>query len=102
MAKSLSDKIDIGMLMVKVNEEDLESLEPIIEEGGYEKPKIKISIYKNRRGQYSDILLWCRDRREVCKIEPMFVTTYDYELVNIEDINIKVKSKIKKKEESVF
>ncbi len=94
-AKSLSDKIDIGMIMVSVNADDIAALEPILGENGFEKPAIKISIYKNRRGKYNNILLWCRDRRGVCKIEPMFATTYNYELIQIDDLQIQV-------EESAF
>lgn len=90
-AKSLGDKIDIGTIMVKVTKEDIEMLQPVLEGGGFETPSIKISIYKNRRGKYTNILLWCRDRRGVCKIEPMFATTYNYEFVEIEDLKISVK-----------
>lgn len=97
-AKSLSDKIDIGMIMVNVTTDDLEALQPILGPNGFERPAIKISIYKNRRGKYTNILLWCRDRRGVCKIEPMFVTNYSYELIEIEDLKIK----IKQPEESAF
>lgn len=89
MAKSLSDKIDVGMIMVSVTDDDLASLQPILDKG-YEKPAIKMSVYKNRRGKYNNILLWCRDRRGVCKIEPMFVTTYSYELLDVPDLNIEV------------
>lgn len=90
-AKSLSDKIDIGTIMIKTTQEDLEMLKPILENNGFEIPSIKISVYKNRRGKYSNLLLWCRDRRGVCKIEPMFVTTYDYELIEIENLKIQIK-----------
>ena len=84
-------KIDTGMIMLEVSQDDLASLEPVLQQG-LEKPTIKISVYKNRRGRYKDILLWCKSNRGTCKIEPIFVTNYQYELLPIEDLKIKVKS----------
>lgn len=49
-------------------------------------PTVKIAIYKNRRGQYKDILLWCNANRGICRIDPVFVTNYNYEIINIEDL----------------
>lgn len=90
-AKSIADKVDLGMILLPVTKKDLEALQPVLQQGGFEAPTIKMSIYKNRRGRYKDILLWCKDRRGVCKIDPMFVTDYNYELMNIEDLKIKIK-----------
>lgn len=98
-AKSIADKIDCGMIMLEADNDDLIALEDVLAEGGFERPIIKISIYKNRRGRYKSILLWCKANRNVCKIEPMFATNYNYELVPIEDLKIKVKSNNK---ESAF
>lgn len=91
-AKSIADKIDCGMIMLETDNDDLVALEDVLAEGGFERPVIKISIYKNRRGRYKSILLWCKANRSVCKIEPMFATNYNYELIPIEDLRIKVKT----------
>ena len=95
-AKSIADKIDAGMIMLEVSQEDLEALQPIIQKGGFEPPQIKISVYKNRRGRWKSVLMWCRADRGCCRIEPMFVTKYNYELCEIEDLKIKVE------DESIF
>jgi replicative DNA helicase len=92
-SKAIADKIDCGILMVPAEEEDLVALQSIFQNNNFDIPKIKMSIYKNRRGKYQNILLWCRDRRGVCKIEPMFATTRNYELVPIEDLKIIVKER---------
>lgn len=92
-AKSLGDKIDGGMIMVPVNQEDLEALRTVINKGGFEMPDIKISVYKNRRGRYKDVLLWCKSDRGTCRINPIFVTDYQYGLIDIKDIKINVKPK---------
>lgn len=89
-AKSVADKIDAGAIMLEVSDDDIIALSDIIAQGGFETPIIKMSIYKNRRGKYKNILLWCKANRGTCKIEPMFVTNYKYELIQIYDLNIHV------------
>ena len=89
-AKSIADKIDCGMIMLETSAEDMKALDKVIKLNGFERPQIKISVYKNRRGRYKDILLWCKGNRGTCKIDPMFATTYNYELVPIEDLKIGV------------
>ena len=90
-AKSIADKIDLGEIMLEVSQEDREALADVISRNALPVPDIKISIYKNRRGEYKDILLWCTSNRGCCKIDPIFVTNYQYELINIPDLRIKVK-----------
>ena len=90
-AKSIADKIDVGMIMLEVSQDDLTALADVIQQGGFETPIVKISIYKNRRGRYKNILLWCKADRGTCRIEPMFATTYQFELIEIEDLKIKIK-----------
>lgn len=99
-AKAIADKIDVGMIMLEPSQDDITALEEVLNKGGFERPSIKISIYKNRRGRYKDILLWCKSDRGTCKIEPMFATNYQYELISIEDLKIKVKNN--KNEASAF
>ena len=89
-AKSIADKIDVGMIMLQVSQEDKEALKPVLLRNGYPEPDIKISVYKNRRGQYKDILLWCKSDRGTCRIEPMFVTNYQYQIQEVEDLQIKI------------
>lgn len=93
-AKSIADKIDYGAIMLQTSQEDKEALKPILLKQNLPEPVIKISIYKNRRGQYKDILLWCKADRGICRIEPMFATTYNYELVDLPDLKIKINPSI--------
>ena len=97
-AKAIADKIDCGMIMLEADNDDIESLKPLLESNGLPQPVIKISVYKNRRGRYKNVLLWCKANRGTCRIEPMFATNYQYELVNIE----KLKINVKEVEESAF
>ncbi len=89
-AKSIADKIDYGSILLPVTTEDIESLEPILNSNIFDKPTIKISVYKNRRGQYKGVYLWCKADLGTCRIQPMFCTSFDYDLINIDNIKILV------------
>ena len=89
-AKSIADKIDYGAHLLDVTKEDLEALQPLIDRQGFEKPAIKMAIYKNRGNKINNVLVWCRARREVCRIEPIFITNYNYEPIAIQDLKINV------------
>lgn len=62
----------------------------------FDKPTVKMSVYKNRRGRYKGIILWCKADLGCCRVNPMFATTYNYELIALDDIKITVE------EESAF
>ena len=93
-AKAIADKIDCGMIMLQTSQDDREALKEIVNSMGLEMPDIKVSVYKNRRGRYKDILLWCKSNRGICRIDPIFATNYNYELIDIEDLKIKVTPRI--------
>lgn len=87
-AKSIADKIDFGAILLPVEEKDLNSLETILTTNGFDTPIIKLSIYKNRRGRYKGVFLWCKGDLGTCRVQPMFCTTYNYEILNMEDMKI--------------
>lgn len=95
-AKSIADRADYGSILLNVTDNDLVKLETILATNVFERPTIKISIYKNRRGRYKGIYLWAKADLGTCRIEPMFATTYNYELVQIDKTNIQIE------EESAF
>ena len=87
-AKAIADKIDYGAILLGVKDADLQALELILATNTFDKPNIKMSIYKNRRGRYKGIYLWCKADLGTCRVRPMFATTYDYEILSMEDIKI--------------
>ena len=95
-AKSIADKVDYGSILLNVQDDDLISLEKILSTKLFDTPTIKMSVYKNRRGRYKGVILWCKADLGTCRITPMFCTTYAYELVPIDDIKITLE------EESAF
>lgn len=78
------------MIMLSVNDEDLTKLEPVLASGAFETPKIKISVYKNRRGAFKGLFLWCAADLGTCRIDPMFCTAYNYNLIPMENYKITV------------
>ena len=89
-AKAIADKIDYGAILLSVKDDDLVALENILSSIIFERPTIKMSVYKNRRGRYKGVLLWCKADLGGCRIKPMFCTTYDYEMVSIDDVRIRI------------
>ena len=89
-AKAIADKIDMGAVLLETNQDDIIALDKIIKEGHFEEPTVKLSIYKNRRGRYKNILLWCKANRGTCKIIPMFATDDQYRFIPIDDVVINV------------
>ena len=87
-AKSIADSIDLGMHLLPVVQKDLEGLETILASNTFDKPNVKISVYKNRRGRYKGVYLWTKADYGTCRFRPMFATTWDYEIISIEDLKI--------------
>lgn len=91
-AKAIADKIDVGMIMVETSQKDIEALSPILSQRpDFPTPKIKIAVYKNRRSKWKNLTLWCDDRRDCCRINPLFATKNDFELLdNFVDTHINI------------
>lgn len=82
-AKAIADKIDAGLILLGATQDDLKALDVTIKTKKLEVPTIKISVYKNRRGRYKDVLLWCKADLGTCRVEPIFVTDYQYKLIDV-------------------
>lgn len=78
----------MGSILLGVKDEDLIALDKVIKSGCFEVPTLKLSIYKNRRGRWKGVYLWCKADLGTCRIQPMFCTGYDYELKEIENYKI--------------
>lgn len=92
-AKSIADKIDMGSIMLRLNDNDMEVIKQLSVNKGLEMPNLKISIYKNRRGRYNHLLLWCKADLGICRINPLFATDYSYQLIEMEDYKINVEER---------
>ena len=90
-AKAIADKIDFGSILLTATQDAIENLDRILVNTGFKKPVLKMSIYKNRRGRYKGIYLWCDADLGTCRIRPMFATMWNYELIQINNLKIEVK-----------
>lgn len=90
-AKAIADKIDAGLMILSADQDDLKALDMLIKQNHFEKPTIKMSVYKNRRGRYKDVLLWCRADLGTCRVEPIFVTDYQYKFIDVPIYKVTVK-----------
>ena len=86
-AKSIADKIDTGMLLLDVTDEDKEKLANIIKDGEV-MPNVKMSVYKNRRGSYNKCYIWMIADKSTCRFNGLFCTDYFYELQPITETKI--------------
>lgn len=88
-AKSIADRADVGLILLNVTNDDLVKLEPILASNpNFKVPNVKMSVYKNRRGSYKGIYLWCNADLGTCRIHPQFATTWHHEMIGIEDIKV--------------
>lgn len=92
-AKSIADRIDYGSILLSVKDNDLINLENILSTNVFDIPTIKLSIYKNRRGRYKGVYLWCKANLGTCRIQPMFCTDWGYNMLSIDDIRIRVEDR---------
>lgn len=90
-AKSLGDKIDVGMILLEVTKDDQEAIQGIVESQGFTMPNVKMSIYKNRRGSYNRLYLWMNADKGTCRFNPIFATDYQYKEIPMQNIEIKMK-----------
>lgn len=95
-SKAIADRIDAGMILLDVTADDIEKIQPFCVKNGVPVPNVKMSIYKNRQGRYRSLYLWMNAEKEYCRYSAAFVTDWRYNLIDMEDLKIKVE------EESVF
>lgn len=89
-AKAIADKVDFGSILMPVTDEDVQALEPLLAMGSMTTPNIVMHVYKNRRGKYTGVKLWCIADLGICRIDPIFLTDNNYKLIPIENYNINV------------
>jgi replicative DNA helicase len=90
-AKSLADKIHMGMIALAPTQKDLEAIEPILHTGIYPVPNVVYHIYKNRMTKYKGIKLWLYIDYDTMRVTELFATTNDYQLINIQPTELKTK-----------
>ena len=95
-SKAIADRIDWGGMLLEVTQEDKDKLQAFVNKNNLQMPNIKLSIYKYRQGQYKGIYIWMNADRSCCRFDGSFVTKWNYEILDLIDLKIKVT------EESIF
>ena len=89
-AKSLSDKIDVGAILMPVRDMDQSVIDTYCAKGFETIPNFVIHVYKIRRGSYQNIKVFFKFDRSTCRVTDCFVTDKDGTLLPIADTNIEV------------
>lgn len=87
-AKSLSDKIDIGSILLPVRESDKLIIEQYTTKGFTTVPTHVIHFYKGRRSRFTNIKLYIAFDRSLCRITDCFVTDNEGNLLQVDKTNV--------------
>lgn len=81
-ARSIVDKVDMGCVMCRPTEEELNILSSV----SHRVPNVVTDIYKMRRGRYTQVRIWSYVDLGSCRKEDLFVTTGRLEIVEIANL----------------
>lgn len=85
-AKSIADKIDVGMIVENVTSKDLKNLSELIENlevnPKHLTPNMGSFLYKNRSGS-KGVIIWSKTNLATLTTVPLFTTDYNYNLLDI-------------------
>lgn len=85
-SKAVADKIDYGIVSAHVRAIDLKKLDPVLKEVGIDKkPTFGHFVYKNRAG-LTGVIIWTKINLGNMREDIMFITDYNYQL--IEDVKL--------------
>lgn len=84
-AKSMSDRVDLGIVSLAPSAEELEGIKPILEKKiAPQIPNLIQHVYKVRRGKLAKVRVWQFADLGTCRVEDLFVTTNDYKLIPVD------------------
>lgn len=89
-AKSISDKVDNGAILLPVREADKSVIAAHIAKGFELEPTHVVHIYKVRRGRFNNIRLYIHFDRATCRTTDCFVTNNEGEIVDVNDTNVEL------------
>lgn len=79
---AVADKVDVGMITLKVGKAELEKVQSAIDTGFCNKvPTHCHHIYKNRGGTWTGIIVWVNMNLDNMQMHDCFVTTQDYDII---------------------
>lgn len=85
-SKSIIDKGDLGCIMLPVTEEENTIMSEVMSRY-FLRPNMITDIYKNRRGQYTNIKIWSYVDLGTCRKQDLFITNGNYEILTFQPKN---------------
>ncbi len=83
-SKAIADKIDFGVIAIKLTEEDKEKIEPLLlADGINELPNLVLDIYKNRRGRIVNAKIFRIFDYGTCRTKDLIMTDTNYNKWNL-------------------
>ena len=81
-SKAIADKIDVGMIGVRMSDEELQQVQTYCEEMHLPTPNIVVDIYKNRRGKMCDKKIYRKFDYGTCRVTDILITSTTYKIEN--------------------
>lgn len=96
-SKALANKLDMGIISMAPTKAEMKKIEPVLHKMvGKPIPNMCHWIYKVRRGKLTRIIIWSKIDLGTMTEECLFVTNYDFELIDMDFTKIEqVEEKIK-------
>lgn len=96
-SKALANKLDMGIISMAPTKAELKKIEPVLHKMvGMPMPNMCHWVYKIRRGRITRIVIWTRADLGIMEERALFVTDYDFGLIDIDFTKIEqVEEKIK-------
>lgn len=86
-AKAIADKSDFGCIAIKISDEELEKIQPLLAADGVkDKPNLVIDIYKNRRGRITNAKIFRVFDYGTCRAKDLIITDTNLNKWNIAPI----------------
>ena len=94
MSKAVADRIDAGYILLPPVKSELEAVKPILTNGFYPEPNMIYHLYKCRRGKITRVKVWLHVNLGNCRVQDLFVTTFDNKLIPVNKLTIESAQKI--------
>ena len=91
-SKAIADKIDLGLHLLPLTQKDYDGIDTI-SGSSFNQPNLKMAIYKNRRGKYKGVYLWCKANLGTCRVNPLYATDFRYNLIPMKELEIILEDK---------
>ena len=94
MSKAIADRIDAGYIAMPPDKKELEAIKPILANHIFPVPNMIYHLYKCRRGKITRVKVWLHVNLGNCRVEDLFVTTFDNMLIPVDKLTIEAAERI--------